>query len=246
MIKKFTEFLFESGGNVYQTGTPFSNGHRSRTKKNGFLQYWHYMIDIDSVIVNSNDEVVGIIETKKQRPSETSELKDILKEETPQKKALLEISRLLSTTAKFQIFVEIESESIFYWISREKVGSEYKSFHKDEFLNLISEKNLRIVSTDNKIFVEFRIDYGKTKIKAISLRNEGSMEGKFFSMQFANRLGVPLVDVDDTGENIIFSQNGKIVGQVPNILNPLLLNDVERKMIEQQWEDVYKKMGLWN
>ena len=102
-MKKFTE----AQGNVYQLGTPFSNGHRSRSNKNGFLFDQNLMIDIDEVLIDENDQVYAIIENKKQQPNPGSKLKNILTQVTIQKLGLLELAKQLGR----YVFVHIENES---------------------------------------------------------------------------------------------------------------------------------------
>lgn len=244
MIRNFVEFIKESEENVYQRGTPFSNGHRSRKNGNGFLESWHYMIDIDALVVDSSNNVVGVIETKSTRPGPGSKLKDILKEETPQKAALLELAKKMSPTGGFHIFVEIKSENRFYWISRPKLGFDYKTIEKGEFLNHLSEKKLRIVSTDNQIFLEFRLS-GGLRFKAVDFRVEDNYSNKFLSEQIANRINVPHIEVDDNGHTIDFFLQGKFIGKADNVLFPQSVSQEQRVRIESQWEEIYKKIGIW-
>lgn len=246
MIKKFVQFITESEGNVYQQGTPFSNGHRSRRKKNGFLESWHYMIDIDKVIVNSEGKIVGIIETKGTTPGVGSRIQNILTEETSQKAALLQISKQLSKSTPFHIFVEIESERRYYWLSKDKTEFGWRSFDSVEFLQNLTNKGLKIVSTDNQVFIEFRMNSSGVTIKGIAFRIESNWSNKIYSEQLASGLGVTHVEVDDTTNKIKFSKNGEFIGETDSVLFPTSVSDIERKRIENDWESIYRKMNLWN
>ena len=231
-MKKFTE----AQGNVYQLGTPFSNGHRSRSNKNGFLFDQNLMIDIDEVIIDENDQVYAIIENKKQQPSPGSNLKNILTQVTIQKLGLLELAKQLER----YVFVHIENESKYYQLlDRTKT----KIFEAPKFDETIQSRNYLRINTDNKIFLEFR---SNMQLKALVLRNNDDELIFRIVRDMCQKLSLPLVEVEDTGKTIVFNLNGRKIGEVPSVLQPDKLSDISRGSYEDAWEEIYQNMNLLN
>lgn len=239
-MKKFTKML-ENVGNVYQKGTPFSNGHRSKTNKNGFLEDRHLMIDIDAIIVDSSDKIISIVEKKKQTPGKDSKLKNILDPNivTSQKIALLELCRILDC----KLYVHIENEKNYYLL---KSDFSTKVFTEQVIKNAMKEKGLRLIETDNIIFLEFRQNYRRVQFKGIFER-AGSSEILYKYMdQISQVCGqIPTVQVDDTMKEIQFRVKGKLIGTVPSVLYPQYADDVNRLNLENKWSDIWKSLGLW-
>jgi len=231
-MKKFTE----AESNVYQLGTPFSNGHRSRTNKNGFLFDHNLMIDIDEIILDENNQVYAIIENKKQQPGPESKLKNILTQVTIQKLGLLELSKQLGR----YVFVHIENESKYYQLlDRTKT----RIFEAPKFDETLQTRNYQRINTDNKIFLEFR---SNMQLKALVLRNNDDELTFRIVRDMCQKLSLPLVEVDDTGRTIVFSLNGRKIGEVPSVLQPDRLSDISRESYEDSWEEIYQKMNLLN
>jgi hypothetical protein len=63
IMKKFTLIQEEAGERVHGGGNPFSNGHRSRDKGNGFLKN-HFMLDLDEIIYDDSNNIIAIVEKK--------------------------------------------------------------------------------------------------------------------------------------------------------------------------------------
>lgn len=241
MFNKFSKIL-EADRNVYQKGTPFSNGHRSRTNKNGFLLGKHLMIDIDGLIVDKNDKIVGIVEKKKRIPSADSEFQNILDPQVSnyQKLALLELSKRLAC----KLFVFIESEEKYYLLNQDFSTRQYT---KASMTESISKNNLRIINTDGLIFLEFR-KFGNTIVfKAVAERVSSSVIMYKYLNQLSESCGkIPTFQVDDTSQEITFRVKGKLIGKVKSVLNPLLIDDLQRIKLEQDWEKIYTDLGIWN
>lgn len=240
-MRKFSK-LFEASGNVYQKGTPFSNGHRSRREKDGFLEDRHYMIDIDSIVVDKSDKIVAIIENKKQTPGEKSKFKNILdpKVSTAQKIALLELSRLLGC----KLYVNIESEKKYHLLRPDFTTKEYT---QELIVNTMLEKNLRLINTDNLIFIEFRRNYNRVLFKAIFERPGSQNILYSYINQMAMACGkIPYLQVDDSGKDMTFRSNGKLIGVVPSVLQPQYVDDITRTNLENKWSEIWKKIGIWD
>lgn len=241
MFIKFTKIL-ESGRNVYQKGTPFSNGHRSRKNKNGFLLGKHLMIDIDGLIVDKDDKIVGIVERKKQIPKADSEFENILDPNVSnyQKLALLELSKRLSS----KLFIFIESEKNYYLLNQDFSTKQYSEASMNEST---TKNNLRIIKTDNLIFLEFR-QFGKTIVfKALAERVSSSVILYKYLNQLSEACGKILTfQVDDTSAEIYFRVKGKLIGKVKSVINPPLVDDLQRVKLEQDWEKIYTDLGIWN
>jgi len=227
----------ENLGNIYQEGTPFSNGHRSRTNKDGFLLDRHLMIDIDEVILRTNGDIWAIVENKKQQPGPTSKLKNILTTKTNQKLALLELSNKLNCS----LFVNIENEENYYYLTD---LTNYKVFKSDVFNKTVSDRGYNVVKTDNQLFIEFRRFGNNISFTCVVSRNSNSV---IFNL--ANKISELIsgihIDVDDLGDTIDFSIGMNLIGRVPSILEPQSCSPQERIRMENGWEDLYKKMNVF-
>jgi len=238
-MKKFSQIL-ENIGNVYQEGTPFSNGHRSRRNRDGFLLDRHNMIDIDEVIFDDTGKIWAILENKKRTPGPQSKLPNILTTTTTQKLALTELCKLLDC----HFFVQLELENKYHLIDNLSVKTTYS---KQKFEDTIKERNYTRLKSDNLIFVEFRVYSSNINFKAIVTRvSESSPEIKNLAKSISNSLGVTNVEVDDSGDFIKFFSNGKFIGRVKSILDPTSLTPNMREYIEKGWVWIYKQMGIFN
>lgn len=238
-MKKFSNLTNEAMGNVYQTGTPFSNGHRSRKNGDGFLFDQHLMIDIDQVIFNPDRSIWAIVENKKQLPGPNSKLKNILTTTTFQKTALLELTKRLNC----HFFVYVELDKSYHLINDLK---NFKTFTEENFNKTKSERNYFTLDTDNKIFVEFRNISNNIDFKSIDTRISNTHPlVKNVAKVISRSLGVPNIEVDDSGESIEFYLNGVLNGRVDSILNPKVIDDNLRTKLEIEWESIYKKMGIF-
>ena len=239
-MKKFTEIL-ENVGNIYQKGTPFSNGHRSRINKDGFLENRHLMIDIDSFVVDPSGKIVAIIENKNQIPGPTSKLKNILDPNvvTSQKVALIELCRLL----KCKLYVNIEKDGMYYELLP---NFSTKSYTKEVIENTMIDKGLKLVSSDNIIFLEFR-QYPKVQFKAVFERAGGNiLDHNYISQIIAACGSIPYVQVDDLHRDIIFKLDGSLIGSVKSVMYPQNIDDPTRMLLQNKWEEIWRKLGLWN
>jgi hypothetical protein len=231
------QILQENIGNIYQVGTPFSNGHRSRTHKNGFLLDRHLMIDIDEIIIDPQGNIWSVIEVKAQQPHPGSKLKNILTTATYQKRALLELSKKINCN----LFVHIENEMNYYYLTD---LTNYKIFTSDKFDDTVIKRNYKRIKTDNQIFIEFRMDSNSITFVAVVSRNSNS-EIYNLSELLSKKLGVVHVDVDDTGSDITFSVGMQTVGKVKSVLYPESCTPSERIRLEKEWEDIYKTIGIF-
>lgn len=241
MINKFSKIL-ENRGNIYQKGTPFSNGHRSRTNGDGFLLDKHLMIDIDKIIVDTNDKIVGIIEKKVQLPGSESQFKNILDPAVtnPQKLGLLELSKRLNC----KLFVYVEKLEKYFLLKQDFSTREFTEVIMNQSL---AEKNLRIINTDNIIFIEFR-KFGRTiVVKGIAERADSNLILYNFINQISTACGnVPIFQVNDSGDEITFRIKGKLIGKVKSVLYPKSVDNVLRMKLENDWENIYRQLNLWN
>lgn len=241
MINKFSKIL-EAKGNIYQVGTPFSNGHRSRKNKDGFLLDHHLMIDIDKLVVDKNDRIVGIIEKKAQLPGPGSPFKNILDKNvySPQKMALLELTKRLGC----KLFIQVESELSYYLL---KQDFSFKKYEESIMDKSIKDNSYNVIETDNLIFIEFRYQYGRVLIKAIAER----VPSNVITFKYLNQIseacgGIFTFQVDDSSRVITFRKSGKLIGSVDSVLYPKNIDDLQRVKLENQWEEIYKKMDLWD
>lgn len=239
-MKKISEIIRENLGNVYQKGTPFSNGHRSRTGGDGFLFDRHNMIDVDELILDASGEIWAVLENKKQTPSATSKLLNILTTKTNQKLALIDLCSRLNC----HFFVQIELENKYHLMQGESVK---KTFTKEKFNSTIIERNFTRVKTDNLIFLEFRSDGNNIKFVAVVTRIAfANDEVKKFGKRISSTLNVPNVEVDDSGEFIKFNLNGTFIGKVKSVLNPFSVDSELRQKLEKGWCWIYKQMNIFN
>ncbi len=227
----------ENLGNIYQKGTPFSNGHRSRSNKDGFLLDRHLMIDIDEVILRPNGDIWAIVENKKQQPGPKSKLKNILTTTTNQKLALLELSNKLNCS----LFVNIENEKNYYYLT-DLIN--YKVFKSDVFDKTVSNRSYNVIKTDNQLFIEFRRVGNTIGFTCVVSRNSNSIIYNLAS-KISKLISVVHIDVDDFGSTIDFSIGMNMVGQVKSILNPEYCTPQERIRMEDEWEKLYKKMNVF-
>jgi hypothetical protein len=238
-MKKFSNLIFEAAGNVYQIGTPFSNGHRSRKNGDGFLFDQHLMIDIDQIIFNPDGSIWAIVENKKQLPGPSSKLKNILTTTTFQKMALLELSKRLN--CHFFVYVELDKS---YHLIKDLSGK--KTFTEENFNKTKSERNYSILDTDNKIFVEFRNKSNNITFISIDTRiGDSDSLVKNTSKNISQTLNVPNIEIDDSGEYIEFYINGVLNGRVESVLNPKTIESNLKSRLEIEWELIYKKMGIF-
>lgn len=241
MFKKFSK-IFEAGGNVYQKGTPFSNGHRSRKNKDGFLLGRHLMIDIDMLVVDKNDKIVGIIEEKNQLPRPGSAFENILDPGVSnyQKLALLELTKRLSC----KLFVYVKTDKKYHLLNQDFTT---KEFTEEIMSKSLTDKSLRIIDTRDLIFVEFRNNYGKIVIKALAERvPSNNILYKYLNQISEAFGGIMTFQVDDTAEDIVFRVKGKFIGKVKSVLFPKDVDDLLRFKLEQEWEKIYSDLGIWN
>ncbi len=243
MIKNFYQFITEAKGNIYQIGTPFSNGHRSRKNGDGFLLDRHLMIDIDKIVIDSSNNIVGIIEKKAQLPKAGSHFSNILDPSvrSPQKLALLELSKKLG----IKLFIHVQSDKEYHLL---KSDFSVKTYTEDLMNETLLKMNYNIIDSDNLIFIEFRMNYGSVSIKAVV---ERSGKSNVILTSYLNQIsekcgGIPIIKVNDERSDMTFRLNGQLVGTVPSILDPKSVSGEERLRIELMWEDIYKKMGIFN
>ncbi len=221
-MKRFS--ILEAQSRLYGGGTPFSNGHRSK-KVGGFLENWHYLVDLD-VIIYDNDSVKVIIE-KKFKPE--SKMGNILTDRDHfQKNMLLNFSNKLGA----KLFVNITSENKYYEIVNNTTHKEWSS----ELVEKAIQKYF-YYDSDDSVFIEFR----KMEPKAIMKRVDDKINIDGLLVNMSNRLNCEIYKVDDMGDNIkFFDFNSNLVG----IINHLQ-NEQDRPQIENEWKDVYQKMNLW-
>lgn len=243
MIKKFYQFITEAERNIFQKGTPFSNGHRSRKNGFGFLLDRHLMIDLDKIIIDSSGNIVALIEKKNQLPGPGSAFQNILDPsvKSPQKLALLELSKKLNC----KLFVYVNSTEEYHLLRQDFTTKTYSS---EIMESTILKNKFKIVDTDNLIFIEFRLNYGSVQLKAIVERLSGSntiMIG--YTNQISEKCGsIPIIQVDDERPQIIFKSKGQIVGKVDSVLYPANVFGAERTRIENTWEDIYRQLGIFD
>lgn len=238
-MKKFSNIVNEAMGNVYQIGTPFSNGHRSRKNGDGFLFDQHLMIDIDQVIFNPDRSIWAIVENKKQLPGPSSKLKNILTTTTVQKNALLELTKRLN--CHFFVYVELDKS---YHLIQDLVN--IKTFKEENFNRTKLERNYLTLDTDNKIFVEFRNVSNNIDFKSVDTRISNTHPlVRNTAKSISRYLDVPNIEVDDSGESIDFYLNGVLNGSVDSVLNPKLIDHNLRTKLEIEWESIYKKMNIF-
>jgi hypothetical protein len=243
MIRNYYQFIKEAKGNVYQIGTPFSNGHRSRKNGDGFLLDRHLMIDIDKIIIDPSENIVGLIERKAQLPKKGSQFSNILDPsvKSPQKIALLELSNKLGC----KLFIHVQSDKEYHLLKSDFSVKTYTESLMDETL---LKMNYRIIDTDNLIFLEFRMNYGSVSLKAVVERfgKSDAILTRYLNQISEKCGGIPIIKVNDERPQMTFVQNGQLVGTVPSILDPKSVSGEERLKIELMWEDIYKKMGIFN
>lgn len=240
-MKKFTLIQEEAGERVHGGGNPFSNGHRSRDKGNGFLKN-HFMLDLDEIIYDDSNNIIAIVEKKYK--AESFKLGNILKGPTLQKGLLLHISKILG--CKF--FVNITSEEKFYRIDS---LTEAKEFSKESFE--LSRQKYKTYQSDDMIYIEYRCfdrTYSNYSVIAVVKRLEDNINVNGILVELMNKLNVPLVKVDDLGDTIKFYQSpgpgGQYVDEVKSVLDPTKITDNdERTQLEDKWEEIYRKLGIW-
>lgn len=238
-MKKFSNIIKEASGNVYQIGTPFSNGHRSRKDGDGFLFDRHLMIDIDQIILNPDGSIWAIVENKKQLPGPNSKLKNILTSQTFQKLALIELTKLLGC----HLFVYVELDKKYHLIKNSTQTVEYS---ESKFNNTKSTRSYQTVESDNIIFIEFRNDSGNITFKSIDVRISDSDNNiKNIAKKISDSIKVINVEVDDSGKDINFYIAGNLIGNVLSVLNPKSVNTSLRSNLEMTWVDIYQKLGIF-
>lgn len=236
-MKKFS-IIQEASNRFYGGGNPFSNGHRSRKNGDGFLESFHYMVDIDQIIYDDSGKIIAIVEEKYKAESR---LGNILEQSTIQKGLLLHLCQIIDC----KLFVKITSTDKFYRILNNTDSKEYssESFEK-------AREKYKTYDSDDMIYIEYRKQGGNYTIKSIVKRLEDNINVNLILSELVSKLNVPLIKVDDLGETIKFYKSngpgGKFIDEVDSILQPITISDVTyRKNIEDKWEEIYKKLGIW-
>lgn len=238
-MKKFSDIITEAQGNVYQVGTPFSNGHRSRKNRDGFLFDRHLMIDIDQIILNPDGSIWAIVENKKQLPGPNSQLKNILTGQTFQKMALMELTKLLGC----HLFVYVELDKKYYLIKNSTQTIDYSEM---KFNETKSNRNYQTVDSDNKIFIEFRIETDIVTFKSIDVRiSDSDVIVKNIAKKISQSIKTIYVEIDDSGDYINFYINGHLIGNVLSVLEPKKVDMNLRTNLEDTWSDIYQKIGIF-
>jgi hypothetical protein len=223
-MKKFTKIL-EAKDRRHKGGTPFSNGHRTK-EAGGFLENRHYLIDLDMIIYD-NDSVKAIVEKKYKLDSK---LGNILEESGSfQRKMLLNLCEKIGA----KLFVNITSEKKFIRVSNTGI----KEFNEHVFRE--AQNKYMTYDSDDLVFVEFR---GKQPAAIIKRMEDGiNIDGLLHRM--SELLNVNVFKVDDingTGKIQFYTFDRKHIGSVD-----ILRDESQRKIIEDQWKDIYQKMNLW-
>ena len=221
-MKKFS--ILEAQSRLYEGGTPFSNGHRSKSS-GGFLENWHYLIDLDMIIYD-NDSIKVIVE-KKFKPD--SKMGNILTDSGHfQKKMLLNLCKKLNC----KLFVNITSQDKYYEILDSETTKEWSP-------DLIEKAKQKYYcyDSDDSVFVEFR----KGEPVAIMKRIADGLNIDRLLQNMSNRLTCNIFKIDDLGDSInFFDSKSNLIGQTSQFNH-----ESQRPMIEIQWKDVYQKMNLW-
>jgi hypothetical protein len=221
-MKKFS--ILEAQSRLYGGGTPFSNGHRSKSS-GGFLENWHYLIDLDMIIYD-NDSIKVIVE-KKFKPD--SKMGNILTDSGHfQKKMLLNLCKKLNC----KLFVNITSQNKFYEILDSETTKEWSP-------DLIEKAKQKYYyyDSDDSVFIEFR----KGEPVAIMKRIADGLNIDGLLQNMSNRLTCNIFKIDDLEDSIYFFDfKGNLIGQTSQFNH-----ESQRPMIEIQWKDVYQKMNLW-
>lgn len=240
-MKKFSD-INEAVGRVHDKGNPFSNGHRSRVKKDGFLMNYHYMIDIDEIIYDKSGKIIALVEEKYQPDYKmgSSKTVNILEDYTIQKDFLLYLCDILQC----KLFVRIKRDNLYYRILNDNKSKEYSGELFEE-----SKKKYLSYNSDNMIYIEFRKLYSSYKITAVVKRLEDNINVNLILSELVSKLNVPLVKVGDSGDTIKFYKSsgpgGEFVDEVESILYPKIITDEHRIEIEDKWEEIYRKLGIW-
>jgi hypothetical protein len=237
-MKKFS-IIQEASKRFYTGGNPFSNGHRSRDRGDGFLKSYHYMVDLDEIIYDESGKIIAIVEAKYQ--AESKKLGNILEQPTIQKGLLLHLCKILDC----KLFVNLTSKNTFYRILSDNQYKEYTSKSFEEARN-----KYKTYKSDDMIYIEYRKQGDSYHIKSIVKRLEDNINMNLILSELVNRLNVPLIKVDDLGATIKFYKSngpgGKFIDEVDSILNPTIVSDpIYRKNLEDKWEQIYKELGIW-
>jgi hypothetical protein len=237
-MKKFSK-IQEASNRFYGGGNPFSNGHRSRTNGDGFLKSYHYMVDIDQIIYDDSGRIIAIVEEKYKAESR---LGNILEQSTIQKGLLLHLCQIIGC----KLFVKIKSTDNFYRILS---NTEYKEYSSKSFEQ--ARKKYNTYNSDDMIYIEYRKIGNNYIIKSIIKRLEDNINVDLILSTLVNKLNVPLIKVNDLRSTIEFYKSNntgvEFIDEVDSILEPKIISDpVYRKNIEDKWEEIYKKLGIWN
>lgn len=222
---KLFSSIFEATKRFYEGGTPFSNGHRTKSV-GGFLENRHYLIDIDMIIYD-NDSIKAIVEKKFKADSKMG---NILKDrEHFQRKMLLNFSEKI----KAKLLVNITSENKYYQIS----DGELREYTPEKFLE--AQSKYLTYNSDDSIFIEFRSGQPAAIIKRLEdgINVDGLLD------KISKLLKVDVFKVDDVntaGKIIFYTFDKKFIGSVD-----ILKTESERTLIENQWKEVYQKINLW-
>lgn len=237
-MKKIS-FILEAQNRVHGGGNPFSNGHRSRANKDGFLKS-HFMLDLDEIIYDQDNKIIALVEKKYK--ADSVKLGNILKQPTIQKGVLLHLSNIL----KCKLFVNITSEDKYYRIDS---LTDYKEFSSESFAES-SSKYLKY-NSDDMIYVEYKKSGQNFVIKAITRRLADNIDINGLLSLMSQKLNVPIIKVDDNSDVIKFYKStgpgGVFVGKVESIQDPSsLVDDSKRRQLEDDWESIYRKLGIWD
>ena len=223
-MKKFS-IISEASQRYYDGGTPFSNGHRSKSS-GGFLESRHYLIDIDQIIYN--DESIKVIVEKKFKAD--SKMGNILEDRNHfQRKMLLNLCEKIGA----KLFINITSDNRYYHISEKGI----KEYSSDIFET--SQSQYFTYESDDSIFIEFRDNKPAAIIKR--LQDGVNVDGLLDKM--SKLLNVNIFKVDDingSGKILFYTFNRKLIGSAD-----IMIDNSQRPIIEEQWKDVYQKMNLW-
>lgn len=224
-MEKFS--ILEAQSRFYGGGNPFSNGHRSKNY-GGFLEDRHVLLDIDQIVYD-NDSVKYIIEKKFKAESR---LGSILTTDTYQKKLLKSLCQSLGA----ELIIHITSENCYYDVSGDS----------PKLINNIREliEGLFSYDSDDSIYIEFR----NNKPVAIVKRADGNKVNNLLEI-FAKTLNIPIIGVSDSGNVIKFytfsNGNTTLIGSIDNVSPRQDLSRERILQVENQWRDVYKKLGIY-
>ena len=237
-MKKFS-IIQEASNRFYVGGNPFSNGHRSRNNGDGFLKSYHYMVDIDQIIYDDFGKIIAIVEEKYKAESK---LGNILEQSTIQKGLLLHLCQMIGC----RLFVKIKNTNKFYRILSDTTYKEYSSESFEQ-----SRQKYKTYNSDDMIYVEYRKQGNSYIIKSIVKRLEDNINVDLILFELINKLDVTLIKVDDLGSTIKFYKSngpgGKLIDEVDSVLEPTLISDnTYRRNLEDKWEQIYKKLGIWD